>query len=224
MKPSLLLMAIISLLIFTGCREEELPYRPPDLGTPPAPILIPPDAYAGEDRIVELPVNETVLRGESNEWDPDLSFSWRKISGPDSLLIVSKDALQTRVLELEKGIYEFELSVSDKKSLTSKDTAMVIVGALSSNPSELVFNFQNVDQFFEGAVFVFYNFYNYIPRGSFFKVFVKRDTTAAWEEGIQPLGLADNYPYSFSLWDGNLWVWSSGPSLDEKSQVKIVYD
>ena len=49
MKRSLLLMAIASLLMIAGCKKEELPYRPPDLGTTPAsPIPIPPDAYAGD--------------------------------------------------------------------------------------------------------------------------------------------------------------------------------
>ena len=223
MKPSLLLAAIISLLMIAGCREEELPNRPPDLGTPDAPITTPPEAYAGEDRIVELPGSETELHGETNEWDPDLSFSWRKISGPDSFLIVSKYALQTRVLELGKGAYEFELSVSDRKNLTIKDTAMVTVGALSSNPSELVFNYKTFDEFWDSYTFLIENFYTYIPRGSFFKAFVKRDTTAAWEEAIQPLALPNNYPYSFSLSYGHLFVFSSSP-MNEKSQVKIVYD
>jgi len=224
MKCSFILaITAFSISFFSGCREEELPYTPLDLGTPNAPIPIPPDAYAGEDVVLELPGSETVLYGEANEWDPDLSFSWRKISGPDSFMIVSKDALQTSVLELGKGAYEFELSVSDRKNLTIKDTAMVTVGALSSNPSELVFNYKTFDEFWDSYTFLIENFYTYIPRGSFFKAFVKRDTTAAWEEAIQPLALPNNYPYSFSLSYGHLFVFSSSP-MNEKSQVKIVYD
>ena len=52
-----------------------------------------------------------------------------KISGPDTFKIVQPTAARTTVNKLVKGVFEFELKVTDAEGLFSKDTVQVTVNA-----------------------------------------------------------------------------------------------
>lgn len=94
----------------------------------------PPIARAGTDQIINLPLDSTSLDGSSST-DPDgtiSSFSWRKITGPVSVNIVSLSTASTKINNLTAGIYQFELTVTDNGGLSGKDTMQVSV----INPSQ----------------------------------------------------------------------------------------
>ncbi|MEO5782302.1 MAG: PKD domain-containing protein [Ginsengibacter sp.] len=93
----------------------------------------PPVANAGIDEIVTLPVDSVLLNG-SFSIDPDgtiVSYQWTKISGPSSSNILNSQAPQTMVKNLTKGVYQFELKVTDNLGAIGKDTMQITVNDAS---------------------------------------------------------------------------------------------
>lgn len=88
-----------------------------------------PVAYAGTNQTVTLPTNTVTLDG-SGSTDPDnniTQYLWTKINGPSSSNIGNATSMQTQVADLVKGVYQFELQVTDAGGLSSKDTVQVMV-------------------------------------------------------------------------------------------------
>jgi hypothetical protein len=89
----------------------------------------PPVANIGADEIIILPVDSVLLDGEIS-YDPDgqiVQYQWAKISGPSSCNIINPVSVKTIADKLVKGIYEFELTVTDNSGLTAKDTTQITV-------------------------------------------------------------------------------------------------
>ncbi|HRN55574.1 MAG TPA: Ig-like domain-containing protein, partial [Agriterribacter sp.] len=97
---------------------------------------IPPIADAGNDQIIDLPVNSIILNG-SNSSAPAGSiaaYEWSKLSGPSNENIISPSAVSTTVTGLTKGLYQFELKVTDNNGATSAATVTVTVNAAAVPP------------------------------------------------------------------------------------------
>lgn len=115
-----ILAITISLSVAGGCTE-------------PTAVPIPlrntaPVAHAGRDAMVPLPANAVVLYGSAIDAESNIErYSWQKVFGPDSYSIDSPESMITNVTNLERGWYEFELTVRDKGGLTGKDTVGVLV-------------------------------------------------------------------------------------------------
>src|SRR5258705_9591112 len=89
----------------------------------------PPVANARANQTIILPTNIVNLDG-SGSADPDnniTNYTWSKIFGPSSFYILNLNAAQTQVTNLVKGVYKFELKVTDAGGLFSKDTVDVTV-------------------------------------------------------------------------------------------------
>ncbi|HJS55530.1 MAG TPA: PKD domain-containing protein [Chitinophagaceae bacterium] len=89
----------------------------------------PPIAVAGPDQSIILPIDSILLDGSASS-DPDGTISewlWTIISGPASLNIISASTAETVVRNLDKGVYQFELKVTDASGFFSKDTIKVFV-------------------------------------------------------------------------------------------------
>ncbi|HUQ67231.1 MAG TPA: PKD domain-containing protein [Flavitalea sp.] len=102
-----------------------------EAAAPPPPPNVAPDAIAGNDIDITLPVNQVTLNGSSSS-DADgniTNYSWKKIGGPASFNIVSSFATSTIIENLIEGTYEFELQVKDNNGALSKDTVNIIVHA-----------------------------------------------------------------------------------------------
>ena len=109
--------------------------------TDPVQINQPPVANAGRDQTITLPNNTVTLDG-SGSTDPDnniIGYAWSKISGPVAFKITNANAIQTQVVNLEQGIYQFELAVTDADGLISKDTMFVNVVKNTFNGQEFIF-------------------------------------------------------------------------------------
>jgi hypothetical protein len=227
MKNSVIFPAIISLFFTAGCTEEELPYRRTNFSTPDNVVPVIVEADAGEDVLLEWPANETSLLGNTNVWNSNVNtYHWKKISGPNAFKIVDQSAMQTQITGLEKGVYEFELTVKISTGHLDKDTAAVIVGELSSNPREFVLTDQTWEQVHEAlSTFTIENIYGFIPRRSFFKTYVRKDSTAAWQEVLSAHGLFwPELPYLFTLYDDELLIAATGAAyILDKSDIKILY-
>ena len=88
-----------------------------------------PIANAGKDTIIVLPVDSVSLNGSSST-DPDGNieeFLWSKISGPVSFAIADSSSSRAIVRKLTKGVYRFELKITDNGGLSALDTVMITV-------------------------------------------------------------------------------------------------
>lgn len=56
-----------------------------------------------------------------------LKYEWRKISGPSQYNIVSPASAVTNITNLEEGIYQFELKVTNRYGLSARDTMVLTV-------------------------------------------------------------------------------------------------
>jgi hypothetical protein len=203
------------------------PQPPPPPPPPPQPPPTPsgntaPIANAGDDMLVFSPSNFCILYGGVYDRENNIrTILWNEISGPSSIVIEHPDSLRTRISNLEIGVYKFELSVTDTAGLVNKDTSIVIVGEFPVNPQEKIFS--NLTWLCPwDCVVGIENLYNHIPANHVFKVFIKRDNSNAWLELFHwSSPLVNDYSYSF--YNGSLWIYYSGVEVNDTPDVKIVY-
>jgi hypothetical protein len=95
-----------------------------------------PNANAGHDISITLPVNSVTLNGTASN-DPDgsiVSYSWRKIQGPAGSSFTSTNIASPAVNGLTRGQYEFELTVTDNRGAASTDRVLVTVIKINQKP------------------------------------------------------------------------------------------
>jgi hypothetical protein len=99
-------------------------YAPdPPIQTNQAPVV-----NAGIDITVTLPETSVGLSGTGTDSDGTITkYMWTKISGPDQFNIVSPGSPETTINNLQEGVYEFQLQVTDNKDATSTDVIVVTV-------------------------------------------------------------------------------------------------
>ncbi|MGC4100503.1 PKD domain-containing protein [Ferruginibacter sp.] len=91
------------------------------------PENIPPVANAGPDQFATLPNSTVTLNGSGTDVDGTVvSYKWRQISGPADKL-TSPNSAVTVLSNLILGSYKLELTVTDNKGATGKDTVNVTV-------------------------------------------------------------------------------------------------
>jgi hypothetical protein len=93
-----------------------------------------PVAKAGPDSTIYMPANNFVLNASAS-YDPDgtiTSYQWQEISGPNTISAESMSGPQVDISNLEEGVYQFELTVTDNQGATS--TAMVKI-AVDKSPT-----------------------------------------------------------------------------------------
>ncbi|WP_143306711.1 PKD domain-containing protein [Chitinophaga vietnamensis] len=90
---------------------------------------IPPQANAGPDIVITLPVNSVTLDGSAS-MDPDgsiASYSWSMLNGPSTAVFNNATIAKPMVSGLVKGVYTFRLVVTDNGGLTDTATTTVTV-------------------------------------------------------------------------------------------------
>jgi len=88
----------------------------------------PPIAVAGADQEIMLPNNSVLLNGNTSSDQYGITdFTWEKIEGPDSYLIVTPKLSRTWIEGLVEGVYQIELTVTNTLGLLAKDTLKVTV-------------------------------------------------------------------------------------------------
>jgi hypothetical protein len=107
----------------------------------------PPIAIAGPDLVITLPTDSIFLDGTASS-DPEGMISersWKKIEGPASFAISNSSVAKTKAKNLVAGAYKFELTVTDDKGASAKDTIMVTVDAMQTSNHAPVAN-AGIDQ------------------------------------------------------------------------------
>ncbi len=235
-----LLIPLLILFILTGCQKDNPiatppmaapPVAAPPVASPPTGTNIAPRAFAGADFYVVLPTNWATLNGTVNDAPGDIvHHSWRKISGPASFLIERPELLQAVVRNLVKGIYEFELMVTDRGGLTGMDTVTVEVrGPHIPVSNELVFH--NLQWIFPWYPSIEVKNINLYPAPT--KVFIQRDSNSAWIEVNHISNSSNNNPYEYFIETrpdgggmytyGSLYIVYYGTITDDSPQVKIQF-
>ena len=94
----------------------------------PAPNMK-PVAKAGKDTGIAVPSTVAFLHG-SGSYDADgviILAAWRQVEGPQKATIANPGSVSTPVGDLVTGEYTFELTVTDNKGATGKDSVVVSV-------------------------------------------------------------------------------------------------
>ncbi|MDB5222496.1 MAG: hypothetical protein JWN83_1163 [Chitinophagaceae bacterium] len=94
-----------------------------------------PVAIAGADQTITLPTDSILLNGNSS-FDPDgtiVAYQWTKISGSSSFNITNSTNVLAKADHLVKGVYQFELKVTDNGGLSSKDTIQITVNTITQS-------------------------------------------------------------------------------------------
>ncbi len=86
-----------------------------------------PVAYAGTDTTIQLPQNSYELNASGSN-DPDgtiAGYQWQQIGGPATASAASMDNAVVDLTDLQEGLYEFQLTVTDNQGATA--TAKVTI-------------------------------------------------------------------------------------------------
>jgi hypothetical protein len=96
---------------------------------------ISPVANASPDQTIKLPVNSVTLSGSGSDADGTIvSYEWTEVSGPSNYNIVNATSAVTDITGLVKGIYQFQLTVTDNNGAIGTDIMQVTVNAAPNIP------------------------------------------------------------------------------------------
>src|SRR5678815_2125860 len=101
----------ISTIVNIGCKKD-----PPStqVNVTQRPPYSAPRSNAGANQLLYFPINYCTLYGHGYDADNNIrTVLWSKISGPSSFLIEHPDSLTTKLSNLEVGVYQFSLTITD---------------------------------------------------------------------------------------------------------------
>lgn len=97
-----------------------------------APDNASPEAFAGRDQTIELPVNSVILAGRGTDSDGEIvKYQWSQYGGAVAT-IASPNSPATAITLPGEGRYFFRLTVTDDKGATAFDNVLVRVTASTS--------------------------------------------------------------------------------------------
>lgn len=178
----------------SSSNKNTIPSINQDTTAPKPPANTAPNVFAGADIYLVLPLNSCALKGSAQYAESIHHISWKKISGPASFAIETPSSVETKVYNLEKGAYVFELSITNKEGLTGRDSIFVTVLEEGTGENERIFK----DLKWScpmGCHLRIENIYTFIPAGTAFKVYLKRDNSTVWIEAMN-----GSYAWSKYMW------------------------
>ena len=239
-KHLLFVLAAIHFFGYMSCEKEEKQEVIPTLPAPVevAPPSIPekintaPKVFVGSDLFVFTPSNDTRLNGSYSDAENNVEvLKWTKIAGPASFRFENEYALGTKVSQLEKGLYQFELAVTDSLGLSARDTIKVIVGETPTSGNEKIINdltwvFPWYNTIFVGPISTL------VPPNTAFLVYIRRENNPDWIPVVPYSDSGtDKYDYFVETRPdgagmyvlGYLHIFYYGSDVYDTPDVKIVY-
>ena len=126
----MIFLSAVIIMTVAGCNKVPPPRRITCESKPypsAPPVGKPPMVFAGPDVTVGKSLGMLYLAGTYlDAIDQYAITQWKKIEGPECQ-IENPGSLATSVLNVMTGVYQFELSVSNRLGLSAKDTIKVIV-------------------------------------------------------------------------------------------------
>jgi hypothetical protein len=216
MLKSCILFLLFAVGLFISCKKET--------ATLPSAVnhfQSVPKAFAGTDVYIIYPVNSCMLKGSAQYPINIKTTSWKKISGSGSFVIENSTSFETKLSNLETGVYAFEFSITNTTGLTGKDTVWVTVLEEGTGKNERVFK----DQQWScpmGCNIRIENFYSFIPPGTAFKVYVKRDHSTEW---VEVVNMSQGWSkYMWTIYNNGLEIQEDQTENPEDTpDVKIVF-
>ncbi len=87
-----------------------------------------PDADAGSNISITLPINSATLQGSGADSDGSIeAYNWTQVTGPNIATIVNANSASTVVQGLIEGVYSFRLSVTDNDGASDTDQMTLTV-------------------------------------------------------------------------------------------------
>jgi hypothetical protein len=229
MKYNFFILSLLTsnlLIISVGCERETLSrsisssiYPPP----PPPPPNQAIYANANMSITVELPMNFGILNGEA--YGPGrngASYKWEKVSGPASYFLENPDSLKTKVRNLEKGVYQFQLTVTTNAGQTSTDIMTLKVQDASSSNKQIFFWDLNWSCPF-GCSILLGDISSYVPANSTYAINIRRESSSIWEL-VVPDSTSSTARYIYSIWNGQLTVFdNSYIDATDHPEIKIAF-
>jgi hypothetical protein len=226
--PRLFFSSFFLGLILISCKKERVMSSTPTIVQLPTAMLPPvnplntaPAVFAGPDIYMVFPANSCTLKGAAQYTQSVEGISWYKISGPVSLLLENAGSLETKLYNLEKGIYVFELRVTGKAGLTGRDTVSVHVLEEGADRNEIIFKDLQWGCPMGCHVRV-ENFHSIIPTGTAFKAYVKRDNSTQWIEVVNRS--TGSGKYVWTIYNNGLEILEDQTEYPNDSpDVKIIF-
>ena len=200
-----LVILIISVFIMSGCdkdRVEPVNYAPVEKNTAPK-------VFAGHDIWLLVPANTAQLSGSVIDDENNVNtYLWKQLSGDPTSIIDKPNLPTTKVSNLQKGDYAFELSATDAVGLTTRDTVALFV----KEPAEAINGeviFKNLEwQCPMGCTVQISCLSCHVPVNKPFKVFLK-DNVDQWIEAQPEANWKQSDKYSFSIHNNNLYIYTN---------------
>jgi major membrane immunogen (membrane-anchored lipoprotein) len=100
-----------------------------------APANQAPEANAGANRRITLPVSSATLNGSgSSDADGTIAiYFWEQTAGPSSSVLSATNTANITVSNLQAGVYTYRLTVTDNDDATATDVVTVTVNAAPAN-------------------------------------------------------------------------------------------
>ncbi|MGN6291260.1 MAG: PKD domain-containing protein [Chitinophagaceae bacterium] len=227
MRITTILFILLCMAGVSSCKKDNPNMRPADIFPNTVPL-----ADAGEDQFLELPLNETTISGSYSDAENNVvRVKWVKISGPETFTIVDQSALSTVVKNLQHGVYRFVLIVTDAGNLSGKDTVIIKVGNLPTNPNELLF--KELDWAYNwdtwGTHIEIKNIYDWLDGEKISGIFLKGQNRSDWIKVI-PFDRGVNTSFYLAyiiggLYSSNqsLYIIYNGNDVLDRPDIRIVY-
>ena len=221
-------LAVLMLsLINMGCKKVIIDGQDTTLPTPPPPP--PPPQYqnlyvdANMNITIELPMDFALLNGEVyGQGRNGANVKWEKINGPASYLLVSPDSAKTKVSNLEKGVYTFQLSATSNTGEIRTDTMTVVVQDATSANKQIFFWSLNWSCPFGCGIYLA-DALSYLPPNSSFTLYLRREFSSNWEL-IVPESGSSTARFVYSVSDDQIMVYdTSYIESSDHPEIKIVF-
>jgi hypothetical protein len=232
-------LLIIQIFGFVNCKKDDLTLQRRSLSSNNTTVTIPdkintaPRVNAGNDLFIYTIDNDTKLTGSYSDAENNVKeVKWTKISGPVAYRLANENSLSTKVDQLEKGVYQFELSVTDSLGLSGKDTVNINVSEIQQSPGEIIFPSRP-------WIFPWYstvevkNFLSIVVENQSFKVFIRRKNSSEWIP-VPPVSssnttaeyeyFVETRPDGAGIYNyGSLYIFYYGKDVSDTPDVKITY-